>query len=195
MLRLFNWSIFAASAAYTIHSLKPKFKPIFRFVDVKERHELVTEVVRSKEQTKGPAFYDTYTRFVTEYVPLVPNTLLELLDQTPVGQAFTFKLFRFNNEFELKTAGQTFQNILLAMVDSQMGYTACLIYGQKPVVTAHIGYNLLKELKAGEKYLSHAYLEKLEGNNVWVNVVVIDSEGETVARFESRFVKLNLALV
>lgn len=195
LTKLLNISAFAAGAGATIYYLHPQFRPYFRTVDVKQRTELFTEVERVKVPGKDSVFYDCYTKFLSHYHAYAHNTFFDKMDETQLIDTSTIKIFKFNEYFTLKQSDGKLQNILLAMIDSQMGYTAALYFGKKPTVTAHIDYNYYKPLDTDQRYISHGFIEKREGNNVWIRVVVLDQEGEKVASFGSRFVKLNLALI
>ncbi len=175
------------SAAY----FSQEFKPLFRLIDVIDRSPFFTEVARSKASPGRSSFYSSYRSSLDVYRVYISNSLMDLMEKTQMKEATSIKLFTLNENTVLVEDDSKFLNVLLAMVDSQMGVMSLLLLGKKPCMTAHIDYNFFKEMKLDEKYLSYGFFEKQEGKNLWLRVIILDSKGEQVANFGSRFVKVD----
>ncbi len=195
LYRIFKISAFGASAYAVSTFMRPAFKPYFRTVEEKARGTHYTEITRAKTPSSFQVFYKCYTQFLDVYDTFISNQLNDFMDKAHMKEATSVKVFKFNDSILLKDDRATFQNVLLAVVDSQMGYIAMLAFAKKPSVTAHIDYNFYGSLKEGERYVSYGFVDKQEGNNIWIKSEIIDSKGERVATFGSRFVKLNLDLI
>lgn len=63
---------------------------------------------------------------------------------------------------------------MYTIIDSHFGAFSAQMFERNPVATAHIKYTSFEEIKPYKKYWILAYANKLVGNNIFVEGIVIN---------------------
>ena len=82
----------------------------------------------------------------------------------------------------------------LAIVDSELGRLAHLMFNRKMVVTAEILQKNHQRLSQGEAYTLEVSARNKKGRNALMRGELLDADGNIVQEYEARFVMMDFGL-
>ena len=188
--KLLTLTIFSTTSLTTWSYLNSQDRPTYSHKLFPKTNTILQKIQTQKPQ-KSPQFLKSYLSSLEKQK--LHNYISSNIfpPKNSKKNTFSIKTLKFAKKAELKRKNAIFQNLLFAMVDSQMGYFSALLFGLKPCATAYLGYECFKEIEIGRDYIVFAFPVSVEGRNAFVDAVVVDEDFEIVMKLYSRFVKID----